>query len=821
MRRLISLLLSAVMLVSLLFGSAVQVFAEAEETDTAETTEATETTEETTEETTTPGDAEEAEPEDDKIKTSEECLAMLKEYEGFSKYPYHDYGQYTVGYGTRCPSDMLSYYMENGITEEEAEQLLRNMLEDYERDVHTYMEKYGLEVTQNRFDALILFSYNCGSSWMFKGTSELHKALIRGADEEELLYRFTLWCTAGGSVLKGLIRRRMCETNLYVNGVYSTTVPENYCYVIFNANGGNVSSRVQAYLGDSPEQIKSTAEYEGHTFLGWFTEKDGGTQITELDASLNSKTLYAQWEPPIDNPETDDGVVEEGEENKPGQDAPETQQPETEQPETDKPAEQPVLATVEVTSDDVNYRKGPGTNYTILGQKFTGDILQITQIKEAGGLTWGQFAEGWIALRYTTYEQTSEPENPEPEQNPSEPEQNPSEPEQTPAKGQMGTVNVNEYLNIRQQPGTGYALAGQYGPNDRVEILEQKAVGATMWGRTDRGWISMDYVILDKEQTQQPETNPEDSKPEDSKPEDSQTTTSVTGVVNSNEFLRIRSGPGTNYDLVGYLYAGDRVTITEIKDTGSMSWGKIDRGWISMYYITLDTQAQPEQPEQETDKEPEKEPEQTPANGRTGTVKVEESLRVRTGPGTSYAIAGFLKNGEKVTVTEEKTVGVTTWGKVEKGWISLDYVVMDDETPAEKPEDNEQQSQQTITGIVNSNDFLRVRSGPGTNYDHIGYVYAGDKLTIVEQKTVGGAVWGKIAQGWVSMDYVTVIETPQAVTKTITANCLNVRSGAGTGFDVVGYLYAGTKVEVTETKTVNGITWGKIATGWISMEYTK
>ena len=33
-----------------------------------------------------------------------------------------------------------------------------------------------------------------------------------------------------------------------------------------------------------------------------------------------------------------------------------------------------------------------------------------------------------------------------------------------------------------------------------------------------------------------------------------------------------------------------------------------------------------------------------------------------------------LANGEKVTVTEQKTVGSVTWGKTNKGWISMKYV---------------------------------------------------------------------------------------------------------------------------------------------------
>lgn len=61
----------------------------------------------------------------------------------------------------------------------------------------------------------------------------------------------------------------------------------------------------------------------------------------------------------------------------------------------------------------------------------------------------------------------------------------------------------------------------------------------------------------------------------------------------------------------------------------------------------------------------------------TGTVNVTESLRVRSGPGTSYSEVGTLKPNEKVTITEQKTVDGMTWGKISTGWVSMDYIIVD------------------------------------------------------------------------------------------------------------------------------------------------
>lgn len=55
----------------------------------------------------------------------------------------------------------------------------------------------------------------------------------------------------------------------------------------------------------------------------------------------------------------------------------------------------------------------------------------------------------------------------------------------------------------------------------------------------------------------------------------------------------------------------------------------------------------------------------------------------------------------------------------------------------------------------------------------------------------------------------------------VTAVGLNVRSGAGVKYGVVGLLKKGDRVTVTEVQ-MNGTTkWGKIDKGWISLAYTK
>ena len=91
-------------------------------------------------------------------------------------------------------------------------------------------------------------------------------------------------------------------------------------------------------------------------------------------------------------------------------------------------------------------------------------------------------------------------------------------------------------------------------------------------------------------------------------------------------------------------------------------------------------------------------------------------------------------------------------------------------------------------------------------------------------KEVGGTKWGYMGSGWICLDYVVLDGQSSAdtsATKTVTADCLNVRKSPSTSATIVGYYYMGAKVSILETQTAGGITWGKTSKGWISMAYVK
>lgn len=637
------------------------------------------------------------------FKVSQKCLDIIKTMEGFASKPYWDGGHYTVGYGTEPLSEAdRKRYSKEGISKREAEELLRYYMNEKGESVNKFIDKYDLKLTQAQFDALLSFTYNLGQKWL-STESDLRTLIINGESGNAFLQEFVQYCTASGKILTGLIRRRLIEANMYIYGVYSTTVPANLCYVKYDANGGTTDMKVQGYDSTDPVAPAAVPERSGYDFTGWYTQPTGGTKITSLTAACKSDTVYAHWKlAGSEEPTEPEDTTVEG-------------------------------TKVLVTANEVNVRKGPGTGYSVVTRVDAGKELTITETANGSGYLWGKYSNGWIALKYTNYDNVIGGTTDEPA-----------------GKAINGTITAGE-LRIREGAGTGYAITGYYHKGDRVEIFAQKTVGTTVWGQTLRGWISLDYVKLDETKEEptaptEPEetkptvppqsmptdpavpnetvpvpTQPEETVPAPTEPEEEK----LTGTINVNDRLRIRKSPSTSAEIAGYYYADQQVTILERKTVGSTVWAKTDKGWISMDYVQLKADSG------------------SAEKTVTGIIDVENTLRVRKNAGTGYAIVGYLNGGDEVTILETKKVNGVTWGRISKGWISMDYVIVDGD------EGDSEDKTSTITANT-----LYVRSGAGTTNKIVDVLHKGDKVIVTETTTVKGVLWGKIEGGWVCMTWV-------------------------------------------------------------------
>ena len=137
---------------------------------------------------------------------------LIKSFEGFKSKPYKcPAGVPTIGYGaTFYPNGKKVTMADKAITEQDATDLLRHRLESFEKYVDSYCRD---DVNQSQFDALVSFAYNLGPANLKSST--LLKKVNANPNDETIRAEFMKWVKAGGKTLKGLVRRREAEANLY------------------------------------------------------------------------------------------------------------------------------------------------------------------------------------------------------------------------------------------------------------------------------------------------------------------------------------------------------------------------------------------------------------------------------------------------------------------------------------------------------------------------------------------------------------------------------------------------------------------------------
>lgn len=145
-------------------------------------------------------------------KISAKGLALIKQYEGFRSLPYKDGGGVsTIGYGTTFyPNGNRVTMTDSPITEQEATDLLINMVRKYEMSVDSMTRD---DINQNQFDALCIFAYNVGVNALKKST--LLKKVNANPNDESIRVEFVKWIYDEGKKSKGLLNRRQNEAALY------------------------------------------------------------------------------------------------------------------------------------------------------------------------------------------------------------------------------------------------------------------------------------------------------------------------------------------------------------------------------------------------------------------------------------------------------------------------------------------------------------------------------------------------------------------------------------------------------------------------------
>ena len=672
----------------------------------------------------------------EQMTASDACVAFIKEIEGFHAVPYWDYSQWTVGYGTACPDEDLARYKAEGISPEEAEKLLLDMMSYFNSEVNKFMTRFNIKLTQQQYDAIFSLSYNCGTAWLYKSSHAMVQAIVSGSDPNYFVYLMSLRSTAGGEFLEALLRRRLMEADMYLNGRYSNKVHADYGWVYYDSGRGTCTATAQGYDMNLPAKPCAVPTYDGYIFRGWYTAPTGGLPVTKLDASTNQMTLYAHWEKvgvgdsvsstPVDN------------------------------------------ISVTATADVLSVHTGPGLTYHISTGVSAGTKLVITAVTTRNGSVWGKCKLGWVNLTYTDYK----PETQDGNSGAGTGESGIVLPAMAtvlsdltirngphksyPTKGVLkegtqieiqevttflgtqwvkvdrGWVKLessimlhdentlthsfiatvtNSTLNVRSGPGTSYALAGSLKQGDKLRIAAIVQVGDAVWGRCAKGWISLQYTDFSKDMLERYQKHVYGSW------YDIQAATCTAQGVQQRDCLDCSRSETQLTELADHSYG----LWYQVKEETTTEPGLEKRDCeLCDHYETRETEVKPSF---------------KPTVYATVACDV---LNIRKGAGADNEWVGTYKKGARVEIFEQTTVGEKLWGRTDRGWICLTgYVALDDEPKV-----------MTVTATK-----LNIRSGAGTSNKVVGTLTQGAQVTVLEQVTVGTTLWARIEQGWVSMDY--------------------------------------------------------------------
>ena len=146
------------------------------------------------------------------MNPSQEFYRLLKLFEGCKLEAYRcPANVVTIGFGSVLDSKGNPFTMGTKITLADADLLLQNEVDKKAKFLNKELGK--IEVTQNQFDALLLFQYNCGNAALSGST--LFKKVKANPNDKTIEAEFMRWDKGGGKVLKGLTVRRAAEAKLY------------------------------------------------------------------------------------------------------------------------------------------------------------------------------------------------------------------------------------------------------------------------------------------------------------------------------------------------------------------------------------------------------------------------------------------------------------------------------------------------------------------------------------------------------------------------------------------------------------------------------
>ena len=475
------------------------------------------------------------------------------------------------------------------------------------------------------------------------------------------------------------------------------------------------------------------------------------------------------------------------------------------------------------TTEYVNFRSGPGTNYSSKGVISLGTTVTVTDTSNAQwyAVRLSNGSTGYIFAEYISFTGSNTPSAT-------------AAPTQAPSNGSEQTAKTTEYVNFRSGPGTNYNSKGVIALGTTVTVTDTSNSEwyAVRLSNGSTGYIFAQYLKLNS------------SSSATATPAPTQAPSGSEQSAKTTEYVNFRSGPGTNYSSKGVIASGTTVTVT---DRSNSQWYAVrlangSTGYIFAQYLKVTGTSSAT---------PTPTPTQTPSNDGTVQAKLTADVNLRRGAGTNYGVIKVIGTGTTVTVTDASN---SQWYKVKlsdgtEGYLFSEYLKVtsgniDSAKPSATPTPTPAPSNGTVQAKTTSD--LNVRKGPGTSYGIIKVIDMNVTVTVTEATN---SSWYKVklsdgTEGYLAAQYLKITSgdinsvkpgnsgddntnngnnsnapaTDEYVRVTVG---LNLRSEPNTSCKVLTVLSTGTVLNVLDRKTSG---WVHVRTtggaeGYVSAEY--
>ena len=475
------------------------------------------------------------------------------------------------------------------------------------------------------------------------------------------------------------------------------------------------------------------------------------------------------------------------------------------------------------TTEYVNFRSGPGTNYNSKGVIALGTTVTVTDTSNAQwyAVRLSNGSTGYIFAEYISFTGSNTPSAT-------------AAPTQVPSNGSEQTAKTTEYVNFRSGPGTNYSSKGVIALGTTVTVTDTSNSEwyAVRLSNGSTGYIFAQYLKLNS------------SSSATATPAPTQAPSGSEQSAKTTEYVNFRSGPGTNYSSKGVIASGTTVTVT---DRSNSQWYAVrlangSTGYIFAQYLKVTGTSSAT---------PTPTPTQAPSNDGTVQAKLTADVNLRRGAGTNYGVIKVIGTGTTVTVTDASN---SQWYKVKlsdgtEGYLFSEYLKVtsgniDSAKPSATPTPTPAPSNGTVQAKTTSD--LNVRKGPGTSYGIIKVIDMNVTVTVTEATN---SSWYKVklsdgTEGYLAAQYLKITSgdinsvkpgnsgddntnngnnsnvpaTDEYVRVTVG---LNLRSEPNTSCKVLTVLSTGTVLNVLDRKTSG---WVHVRTtggaeGYVSAEY--